>query len=134
VLALSGATVAQYWTLQNNFPIASADGKPYPAWYVHKQLVDNLPAGTQIVEAVSSDKRLWALAAREGGKHFMTQLLNTSTVEKEVTLSGLPKDALRQVMMQDGEYKKEMGSHKPKAGKLTLKLPPQSITLLTTRE
>ncbi len=133
VLTLSGATVTQYWTLQNNFPIASADGKPYPAWYVHKQLADNLPAGTQIVEAVSSDDKLWALAARGEGRHFMTQLLNTSTVEKEVTLSGLPKDALQQVLMHDGEKGKEMGSHKPKAGKLTLKLPPQSITLLTTR-
>lgn len=132
VLNLSGAAVLHYWTYQNNFPIASADGKPYPAWYVHKQLADNLPAGTQIIEAVSSDAKLWAMAAKGAGRHFMTQLLNLSAVEKEVTLSGLPKDALRQVLMQDGINDKEMGSHRPKSGKLTLKLPPQSITLLKT--
>lgn len=132
ILKYSGASVTHYWTFQNNFPIASKEGEPYPIFYAMKQLSDNLPAGSQIVEANSDNAAVWALAATGPGEHFMVQLLNTTNEPQTVSLKGLPKHQYNIIRTDAQSNMKRVGQGKPRRRQLTLTLPPQSINTLTT--
>lgn len=133
VLKYSQASVTHYWTFQNNFPIASPEGKPYPIFYVHKQLADHLPTGSQVIDAFSSDTAVWTIAAKGANNHFMTQIINTSAYPKTVTLQGLPKKEMTLLRTSATENLQEVGQYNLRNKKLILLVPPQSISTLTTR-
>jgi O-glycosyl hydrolase len=133
VLKFSRASVADYWSYENDYPLTATDGTPYPAYYVVKQLAVNLPPGSQIIGANSDNANLWSLAAKKDN-YFMLQLINTSSLPMEVKLNGLPDTELNMLRISSGENMKWIGSYKVTSGRLVLQLPSQSISTLTTKQ
>jgi hypothetical protein len=131
VLTLSRASVLDYWSYQDDFPLAGAGGL-FPAGVVVKQLADQLAPGSHLVSASASDARLWSLAAVHAPhNHFMTQVINTGSGSLAVRLVGLPDQMLAIVRTSAGERLAPVGTALPVAGQLALTLPAQSITTLS---
>ena len=133
-LTWGGANVALYWQYQDDFPLMSANtSTKYYAYHVIKQLVDNLPKGSQVVSAASDTSSVMALGAKHAGNGtFFTQLINTSTSGQSVTLTGLPNEPLTLVRTSNaGEKSKTVGTYTPVNGRLTLTLPGSSVSGLT---
>lgn len=131
-LAVVHVTVMDYWEMANDFPLVSAANKPYPIFYIIKAFNDNLPPGTQVVQAKSDDSKVLSLAAKDQKhNHFFGQAINTSSASKTVTFTGLPNVALTLTRSSAKENGKVIGTYTPKNGKLTLTLPASSVSNLT---
>lgn len=132
VLALSHATVADYWEYQDDYPLVNASTlQPNPAFYVVRELAEGLRPGAQVVSAISDDANILALA----GKHdvngtFMLQLINKSTAAQQVTVTGLPDAKLALVRSSAAERIGFAGSQTPVGGTLTITLPADSVSTL----
>ena len=130
-LRLSGASVLDYWTYQDNYPLVSADGKtPYPVWNVVQTLGRVLSKGNRIVEAVSGNDDLKVLATR-GPKvgQFAVVLINPQG-EGEITLRGLPQNAVYSTV-SNSATSPQSGVWKPRytdsQGTLKFSLPARSM-------
>jgi len=135
VLRYSRASVTDAGGFDQYYPMVDpVTLTPYPLYYVTKQLIDHLPAGTQVVEASADAAVVWPLAAKHVGKdHFMIQVLNTAFTPIETTLEGLPNTSLTLERTRQGENLVSAGSYTPVGGRLALTLPSQSISLLSGR-
>ena len=128
VLKFSEAVVTQYWTYQHNFPLVSRNLSPYPAYYVTKQLVDSLPAGMQLVEAVSDNEALWTLAAQGSDGRFMIQVMNSLEEPVEIAVDGIPPVRYNGIRTSKSENMTPLGTLEAKQGRLSVELTPKSIT------
>lgn len=133
VLRYSRASVVNGGWFDRDYPMVDPVSlAPFPAFYVTKQLMDNLPSGSEVVEASANPDALWVLAAKHvKNDHFMLQVLNTAFTSIEVTFGGLPNTDLTIQRTRDGEYLQQVGSVPAGTGPFTLTLPAQSVTLLS---
>ncbi len=93
-LRLSGASVMDYWTYQDNYPLVSSDGKtPYPVWQVIQNLEKALAKGHRIVASKSDNDDLKTIAARGPQRGQFSLVLINSAGAGEIKVSGLPKGA-----------------------------------------
>jgi hypothetical protein len=91
---LTGASLMDYWTYQDNYPIVQPDGqRPYPVFFVVRQIEQVLAAKSNVAAAASDseDLHLLATAGPRSGQ-FAVLLINTIGAGR-VTLSGLPPKA-----------------------------------------
>lgn len=133
VLKHSQATVTHYWTYQNNFPLLRDPESPFPAYFAMKQYTDYLPSGSTLVEASSSNDKIWAMAAVRDMNYTMVNLLNTANHPVEVTLDNLPTQNFFWVITDKNGNMKHGEEQKPDTGKFTVTLAPQSINTFTTQ-
>ena len=135
VLNYSGASVTQYWTYENNYPIIGKDLNPYPVYYVTDRLSKNLPQGTSIIKSISDDEAVWVLAARKGSRHYFLEILNTTSLEKTIKISGVPRMSLFQSHLNVTNAKNGPGTSEPLIrtdGHFVLNIAPQTITFIST--
>jgi O-glycosyl hydrolase len=143
VLKQSRATVALYWEYQvvgggdvNDFPLASSSLTPYPAYYVLKQLSDELVPGARVVQVASDDPSLLTLAARDPATgNYVLQVINTGATASAAGLHGLPAGAtFAAIRSSAGENNARVGTVVGSTmGDASFTFAPKSVTLLTTR-
>jgi hypothetical protein len=131
VLKLTGASTLQYWQMLGRDYMLNDGASGYPAWQVLRQMQEQLPAGSQVVETSGDRGLLHSLAVRDKGD-FVLYLVNGGTADQPVALSGLPAGSYRQVHSSAAGSDQELA---PVNGGATvsLTLPSESLTLLTTR-
>lgn len=131
VLKLTGASTLQYWQMLGRDYMLNDGASGYPAWQVLRQMQEHLPAGSQAVETSGDRGLLYSLAVRDKGD-FVLYLVNGGTADQPVALSGLPAGSYRQVRSSSAGSEQELA---PVNGGATvsLTLPKESLTLLTTR-
>ena len=142
VLKFSQASVALYWEYQivdpsgadpNDFPLVANDLTPYPAYYIVKQLSDNLPAGAQMLDVTSDNSSLMTLAGKDPATgNYMLQVINAASTANTVSFHNLPAANFAIERTSATENLSTVGTFAPVAGDVTLTLPAQSVTLLTT--
>jgi O-glycosyl hydrolase len=140
VLKLSEATVALYWEYGlvgggdvNDFPLTDTNLNPYPAYYVLKQLNDNLPKGSKIVSISSDDTSVLTLAAKDPAtNNYFVQLINMGGAANTVTVTGLPTANFAVRRSSATENDKQIATFQPTGGTYTLTLPASSVTILST--
>lgn len=130
VLKLTGASTLQYWQMLGRDYMLNDGAGGYPAWQVLRQMQEQLPAGSQVVETSGDRGLLYSLAARDGGD-FVLYLVNGGTAAQPVSVSGLPAGSYRQVRSSSGGTE-ELAPVNAGAS-VSLALPSETITLLTTR-
>jgi O-glycosyl hydrolase len=140
VIKLSQANVAMYWEYGmvgggdvNDFPLTDTNLKPYPAYYVLKQLNDNLVPGSKILSISSDDPAVMTLASRDPAKNnTFVQLINTSGAASTVTVKGLPLANYAVRRDSASENDKQVATFQSAGGTYTITLPASSVTVLTT--
>ena len=133
VLKYSEASLTQYWTYQNNFPIVSPDGDPFPIYYTIKQNSDYLPNGSQVVQAESSDPDLWVISALLPEYEFMTQILNVSEQQKQVILQNVPSRKIYLVRTSENHNLEIVEELTPTGRSVEANLPPRSMNTFVTK-
>jgi hypothetical protein len=128
----SGSSVILYWQMMDNYNLASKEQEPYPAYFVWKQMSDNLPAGSQVIGADSQSKDVWALAAKGSSGHFMAQLMNRTDKPIRVSIQGLPDGKLLLLQTYENHNMEEAGSYEPSGQPVIIELPGKSFSTLTT--
>jgi O-glycosyl hydrolase len=130
VLRFAQASIADYWQYQEDFPLVSNNGEPYQAYYIIKQLADNLPPGSRIVDAASTDSALLPLAG-EGprGRGFMLQVINTGAAT-DAAIAGLPRGSYAVIRTSNGVNMAPEGTLQTKDGRLAFTLPADSVSTL----
>ena len=131
VLRLTGASTLQYWQMLGRDYMLNDGASGYPAWLVVRQMQQQMPAGSQVVETSGDRGLLYSLAVRDGGD-FVLHLVNGGAADQLVAVSGLPAGSYRQVRSSAAGSDQELA---PVNGGATvsLTLPRESLTLLTTR-
>ena len=128
----SGANVILYWELENDYPLMSADLKPYPAWHVMRQTFDALKPGSVLVDCQSEDETfLGTYAAKNNSGYFMMQLLNKRDKPVRVTVKGAPEGKLMVSVTQEDRYLADGGINEPANGLRVLELPAKSMVTLS---
>ena len=133
VLKHSQASRLFYWEYQNDYPLLNPMTlRPYPGYFVVKQLADHLPVGSQMVQATSKSTDILVLAAKHASRDvFMTQMINTRSSPITVTITGLPQTTLTLERTSQTEQMVTIGSYPIVNGTLTLTLPANSISTLS---
>jgi hypothetical protein len=133
VLTAAQASVLDYWSYQDEFPLADPmTGTLYPAGMVVQQLESHLPVGSQLVQVTTTDPTLWALSAIQQQQNlFMIQVINTGTSGQLVAIQGLPATTLSLQQTSESQSLANLGSFTvPSSGMLSITLPAQSISTL----
>ncbi len=131
VLKLTGASVLQYWQMLGRDYMLNDGTAGYPAWHALRQMQQQMPAGSVVVETAGDRGQLHSLASRDGGD-FVLYLVNGGTADQPVAVSGLPAASFRRIQSSAGGSDQELAPVGG-GGAVSLTLPRESVTLLTTR-
>ena len=130
-ITLTGASLMDYWTYQDNYPLVSGDGKkPYPAFLVIKQMEEALQPDTRIVGATADNDDLKLVAARGPKAGYFSLLLVNPVGAGTATISGLPPGEAAALFLSDAEGQRKTVTMKAEVGKdgrLTVALPARSV-------
>ena len=130
-LALTGASVMDYWTYQDNYPLVSGDGKtPYPVFSVMKQMGEALPPDSRVVAATADSDDVKIVAVRGPKAGYFSALLVNPVGAGRAILSGLPANQYAAVFLSDagGQGKTvTLKAHVGGDGKLTVAFPARSV-------
>jgi hypothetical protein len=131
LLKLTGASTLEYWQMLGRDYMLNDGASGYPAWQVLRQMQQQMPAGSSVVETSGDRGLLYSLAVRDGGD-FVLYLVNGGTADQPAAVSNLPAGSYRQVRSNAAGSDQELA---PVSGGATvsLTLPRESLTLLTTR-
>jgi len=131
VLKLTGASTLQYWQMLGHDYSLNDGAVGYPAWQVLQQLQQQIPAGAQVVETAGDRGLLYSLAVRDGGEVALF-LVNAGAQEQALALGGLPAGSYRRLQSTAAGVAQEL-TPVSAAGTVSLALPTESVTVLTTR-
>ena len=128
-MRLTGASLMDYWTYQNNYPIVQPDGKrPYPVFSVIRQIEQVLTPQSKVAVALpgSEDLHLLATAGPRPGQ-FAILLINSAGAGT-VTLSGLPPELAVSIEQNTASaQEKRSSSTTDVAGHLAITVPARSV-------
>lgn len=130
ILKYSRATVLDYWQYGGSYALVGSDGTTYPSFYAVKQLADNFPSGTDIVETSSNDSEVLALAGKKSSAgNLALHLVNTGSA-KSVNISGIPAGNFALIRTSASEKMQVVGNYSTSNGNLSLSLLASSINTL----
>jgi hypothetical protein len=130
-LKLTGASTLQYWQMLGRDYMLNDGASGYPAFQVLRQMQQQMPAGSQVVETAGDRGLVYSLGVRDAGD-FVLYLVNGGAGDQPVTIAGLPGGSYRQIRSSASGSEQELA---PVTGGATvsLALSGESVTLLTTR-
>ncbi len=128
-LRLTNASLVDYWTYQDNYPLVNRDGtQPYPVFDILQQMEQALPPGSRIASAVPSRDDLGVLAAAGPEANRFSVLLVNPIGAGRVTLTGLPAGASASLIISSATaLHKNTSDQVTREGRLTVAMPSQSV-------
>ena len=133
-LRLTGAQQMDYWTYQDNYPLVRKDdSKPFPVWYVVRQMEDALPRGSRVATAAVSQADLKALPAVGPKAGQFSLLLINPIGAGRITVAGLPAGATLSVTRstESGQGQKAVKALRvDRTGRVTVDIPTRSVVTL----
>jgi len=129
-LRLTGAILMDYWTYQDNYPIVDKVGpRPYPVFYVIKQMEDVFKPGARIVTTTVSDDSLQAMVTIGPTKGRFAALIVNASGPGSAILTGLPPgNQVRMLLSDKSAQGRDLGLKTvSKDGTLTIQVPARSV-------
>jgi hypothetical protein len=131
-IRLSGATVMDYWTYQNNYPLVSADGKnPFRVFKVMQQLEEIFQRGATVVPVLSDSAELESIATvgpRRGQSHVL--LVNRQGAGKVVLKRQRP-GVTTKILTSDASGTRSSAVKASSKGELSVNVPTRSVVLIS---
>ncbi len=135
-IRLTRASVVQYWTYQDNYPLVDNDSQvPYPVFHTMKQMETVLQPGWKVVETEGSSGTLQVLATKSpDGKQIGMLVVNLGG-SSELTIRGFRQDMGAEVVTRDRGQAAVGISRRavPANGFLKLTVPVRSVTTVVLR-
>lgn len=132
---LTGATLMDYWTYQDNYPLVDQQGsRPYPSFAVIRQLEGVLAPGSSVVSCSSPNEELQALATVGPAANRLGIVLANSAGKGVVNLSGLPPRVDVTVETSDSAgQRRSTKARTDSAGRLSIAMPARSVVTAVVR-
>ena len=125
-IRLSGASVMDYWTYQDNYPLVDKNGpKPYPAFEVVRQMEEVFGSGQKVVKAASNTSELRALGTIDSRGVLYVLLVNPGGLGK-AKVSGFKPNATVRIETRNLAGGKISYAKASVSGTLTVALPTRS--------
>lgn len=137
-IRLTGASLMDYWTYQDNYPLVSQDGKsPYPVFHVMQQMEEVFAPGAKVAETtVSGSDELRALATMGPKKGTFSVLIVNPVGAGTVTVAGLPSGANVTLVQSTAEGQRKTIATKQRVdrtGNLTVPVASRSVVTILAR-
>ena len=129
------ASVLDYWTYRDDFPLVDRAGQPYPVYQVLRQFNQAFGAGTRVVAATTTNADARVLAGVRADGTTVAMLINPVGAG-QVTLRGLPPKARVMLTRSDESgqgLKLQEALTVDAQGTVTFALPARSMLLATAR-
>ena len=135
-LSLTRASLMDYWTYQDNYPLVLVNGNaktPYPVFQVIKQMGEALLPDSRIVSATADSDDVQIVAVRGPKAGYFSALLVNPIGAGKAILSGLPANQYATVFLSDATGQRKtvttptIKAIVSKDGKLTIALPARSV-------
>lgn len=94
-LNLTDASLVDYWTYEDNYPVASQSKEPYPVFHVLRQMQDVLRGNASVIRATSDNGDLLVLATADREHSTPAVLIVNTTGAGAILISGLPAGSYR---------------------------------------
>lgn len=131
VLKLTGASAILYWEMMGEDYWINDGTSPYPSFHIIRQLGEQIPPSSVIVETSNNTEDFYSVAA-QAPDHFVVFMVNTGDDGLEVTLEGLPEGDYKQIQTTEGELEALIAEYELPGGPISLQVPAKSIHVLTT--
>ena len=132
VLKLTGTNAILYWEMMGKDYWINDGTDPYPSFNTIRQLGEQIPPGSLIVETSNNADVFYSVAA-QAPDHFMVYMVNTGNEPLTLTIEGLPLGTYTHIQTTETESEKAMGSYSVPGEKVSVQIPGMSIHVLTTR-
>jgi len=132
VLKLTGTNAILYWEMMGKDYWINDGTKPYPSFNVIRQLGEQFPSGSVIVETSNNTETFYSVAA-QAPEHFAVFIVNTGAEPLSATIEGLPTGKYTHIRTTDAELETAAGSYTSPADLVMLEIPGLSYHILTTR-
>lgn len=130
-IRLTGATLMDYWTYQDNYPLVSADGtRPFPVFMVMKEMAELFGPRTRVSNPAVSSEEIQAIGTVDRAGKRRAMVINPIGTGSTIIAGLTPKENV-QVLTFAGNgtpsiTKKTVGTD----GTVAIDLPTQSIVFL----
>ncbi len=131
-ISLTGCSTMAYWTYEDDYPIASKDGKTkFSVFAVLGEMSKAFDRGTTIVETSSSTEDFQAVGAKSGSGIVVVGV-NPIGAGK-VTLSGLPRSKTAALYIQTESGIQRSQVRTGSSGRIELSIPPSTFITLSVK-
>ena len=135
-LRLTGATIMDYWTYQDNYPLVSKDGKtPYPVFHVMAQMENVFRRGSTVIGCTTDNEEVRALATvgpAEGQRALL--LVNPSGPGKTVVRGFRAGAAVRMETSVSSAQRRAVTAKVGANGTLSVDVPARSVVTVVQAE
>jgi O-glycosyl hydrolase len=126
-LQFTGASVMDYWTYEDNFPLVDhANNTPYPVFGVIQQMQELFAPGRQVVLATSSSADIQALGSIGKNGDLDVLLVNNGGVGQATLASFSPRAKVR-VITRTAQGLASSAVVASNSGELKIRLPSRSV-------
>jgi hypothetical protein len=132
LLKLTGSNAILYWEMMGSDYWLNDGINPYPSFTMLRQLGEQIPPGSVIVETSNNTEVLYSVAA-QAPDHFVVFMVNTGEQPLTVTVEGLPAGTYTHIQTTESEAEKIMGTYSSAGETVSVQLPGLSIHVITTR-
>jgi hypothetical protein len=132
VLKLTGANAILYWEMMGQDYWLNDGTNPYPSFNVIRQLGEQIPPGSVIVETSDNTESFYSVAA-QAPEHFAVFIVNTGAKPLTVTVEGLPDGTYTHIQTTETESEKTLEAYSVPNETVSIQIPGMSVHILTTR-
>lgn len=132
VLKLTGANAVLYWEMMGSDYWINDGMNPYPSFNVIRQLDEQIPTGSVIVETSNNTDVFYSVAA-QAPDHFAVFMVNTGSEPLDVTVQGLPDGQYTHIQTTETKSEEVVGYYVVPTEKVSLQIPGMSIHVITSR-
>lgn len=132
VLKLTGTSAILYWEMMGADYWINDGSEPYPSFHVIRQLGEQIPPGSVIVETSNNTEYFYSVAA-QAPDHFVVFMVNTGEEPLTVSVEGLPDGEYTHVQTTESELEVLTGKYEIPRENVPLQVPGMSIHILTTK-
>ncbi len=132
VLKLTGTTTILYWEMMGTDYWINDGTQPYPSFHVIRQLGEQIPPGSVVVETSNNTEEFYSVAAM-APDHVVIFMVNTDGKALTVNVEGLPDGTYTHIQTTETDLETTIGTYQISNETVTLQIPGMSINVLSTR-
>jgi len=131
VLKLTGTTAILYWEMMGTDYWINDGTNPYPSFHVTRQLGEQIPSGSVIVDT-SNHTEIFFSVAVQAPDHFSIFMVNTGEESFAVTVEGLPEGHYTHFQTTETALETTSGTYAVPTEMLTIQIPAMSSHMLSS--
>ena len=134
-IGVARASLLDYWTYRNDYPLVSGDDKPYPSFQILQQMGQAFGKDTQIIGATSDNAGVQIISGIKPDGTTVVFIVNPNGAG-EATISGLKAGTQVTMTLSEESAQNRAMPDKlsvDKAGELKVQLPLRSVVLVEVR-